>query len=320
MSLQYLWASCFSPASHSGLVIALGFSGRVCVPLAITKKIEMENTPQDIFATPSENPNGIPLEDISPPHFDEEAIQHAQPAVPLAEVKARRFWPFVLVLLCGSAVLGAVMAIALSGYHTTSKQVSAPAANVAPYVPAQSEPEASRSFGEPKDQPADVRPDAAERKTETTRGTVPRESTVASAKPISDAPTDDRQNSEARTTLEGALNEWLAATNARDIARQMDFYNPTVNAFYLKRSVPREVVHAEKSRVFAHANLVNIKAARRDIQVSRDGRTATMRFRKKYAIEGGDADRRGEVLQELRWRRTSDGWKIVSERDLRVIH
>ena len=44
-----------------------------------------------------------------------------------------------------------------------------------------------------------------------------------------------------------------------------------------------------------------------------------MRFRKKYAIEGGGEDRHGEVLQELRWERTDDGWKIVSERDLRVI-
>jgi ketosteroid isomerase-like protein len=44
-----------------------------------------------------------------------------------------------------------------------------------------------------------------------------------------------------------------------------------------------------------------------------------MRFRKKYAIEGGGEDRSGEVVQELRWRRTADGWKIVSERDLHVI-
>jgi hypothetical protein len=44
-----------------------------------------------------------------------------------------------------------------------------------------------------------------------------------------------------------------------------------------------------------------------------------MRFRKKYAIAGGDGERRGEVLQELRWQRTREGWKIVSERDLRVI-
>jgi hypothetical protein len=40
-----------------------------------------------------------------------------------------------------------------------------------------------------------------------------------------------------------------------------------------------------------------------------------MRFRKRYRID----ERGGEVLQELRWRRTDSGWRIVSERDLRVI-
>ena len=54
--------------------------------------------------------------------------------------------------------------------------------------------------------------------------------------------------------------------------------------------------------------------------MSRDGRTAVMRFRKRYQITGGPASRSGEVLQELRWRRTEGGWRIVSERDLRAIY
>jgi hypothetical protein len=53
--------------------------------------------------------------------------------------------------------------------------------------------------------------------------------------------------------------------------------------------------------------------------MSRDGRTAVMRFRKRYQITGGEGVRSGEVLQELRWRRTDGGWRIVSERDLRVL-
>jgi len=44
-----------------------------------------------------------------------------------------------------------------------------------------------------------------------------------------------------------------------------------------------------------------------------------MRFRKKYQIENASGSRRGEVVQELRWRKTIDGWKIFSERDIRVI-
>ena len=49
---------------------------------------------------------------------------------------------------------------------------------------------------------------------------------------------------------------------------------------------------------------------RQRARIQRDFRT--------YVIEG-KVSRQGEVLQELRWAKQEDGWKIVSERDLRVI-
>jgi ketosteroid isomerase-like protein len=122
-----------------------------------------------------------------------------------------------------------------------------------------------------------------------------------------------------QSELRSALGEWVAATNARDVGRQMGFYAPTVNVFYLSRNASREAVRAEKARVFAAARSVNVEAAPPDIRLSPDGRTAVMRFRKRYQIEGGAGNRNGEVLQELRWHRTGSGWKIVGERDLRVI-
>jgi len=124
---------------------------------------------------------------------------------------------------------------------------------------------------------------------------------------------------DSHVALRGALEEWVAATNARDIRKQMSFYNSSVNAFYLTRNVSREDVRAEKSRVFGSASAIDVRTGTPEIKLSPDGRNATMRFRKKYAIEGGARDRHGEVLQELRWQRTDKGWKIVSERDLRVL-
>jgi len=44
-----------------------------------------------------------------------------------------------------------------------------------------------------------------------------------------------------------------------------------------------------------------------------------MRFRKVYDIQNRSNSRRGEVIQELRWQQTSRGWKIFSERDIKVI-
>lgn len=123
----------------------------------------------------------------------------------------------------------------------------------------------------------------------------------------------------AAVSLRAALEAWVAATNARDIRRQMDFYLPVLKAFYLRRNFPKDGVRAEKEHVFARATSIRISAEEPEILFRDSGGVAVMRFRKSYAIESGAESRRGEVVQELWWRRTSGGWKILSERDVRVI-
>lgn len=132
-----------------------------------------------------------------------------------------------------------------------------------------------------------------------------------------DLPADE--TGETQTLLRERLDGWIAATNARDISEQMRYYSPTLSAFYLKRGVPTQVVRAEKARLFARASDVDIRADAPQIRFNSDGSLAIMRFRKQYTIENGARSRRGAVLQELRWKRDGDDWKIVSERDLRVL-
>lgn len=132
-------------------------------------------------------------------------------------------------------------------------------------------------------------------------------------------PAPARDESGEAAALRAGLSEWVDATNGRDIERQMDFYMPEVKAFYLARNVARAFVRAEKARAFATATAIEVRAEEPEI-IFRDGaRTAIMRFRKKYRVEDGRESRRGEVIQELRWQRTGRGWKIFSERDVRVI-
>jgi hypothetical protein len=121
------------------------------------------------------------------------------------------------------------------------------------------------------------------------------------------------------TILRASLEEWIGATNARDIGKQMTFYPSTIQAFYRTRNVPKEAVRAEKARVFKQARRIDVRADDPEIIFTDDGRAALMRFRKRYVIEGGPGERRGEVIQELRWRKTVSGWKITSERDVRVL-
>ncbi|MDQ1590880.1 MAG: hypothetical protein QOG71_1507 [Pyrinomonadaceae bacterium] len=133
------------------------------------------------------------------------------------------------------------------------------------------------------------------------------------------APVPRGGETNAATALRRALDNWIAATNARDIERQMSFYPPVLSAFYLTRNVTRAAVRAEKERVFLRARTVEVSADAPELIFQEAGQSAVMRFRKSYAIEGGVQERRGSVIQELRWRLTPQGWKIYSERDVRVI-
>jgi hypothetical protein len=119
--------------------------------------------------------------------------------------------------------------------------------------------------------------------------------------------------------LRDAVEEWIEATRRGDIPTQMRFYPGRVPVYYTWRDVPREAVRAEKVKVFGAASHLVITTDVPAIEVARDGLTGTTRFRKRYVIEGPVIRRRGEVLQELRWARTTDGWRIIGERDARVL-
>jgi YD repeat-containing protein len=128
-----------------------------------------------------------------------------------------------------------------------------------------------------------------------------------------------KDKEQASSSLRSALEEWIAATNARDIEKQMSFYAPVLTAYYRTRSVSREFVSSDKTRVFQQAELIDIRAGTPEIKIEPDGRAATMRFFKQYEIRGGGQDRRGEVVQELRWQLINGRWLIISERDVRVM-
>lgn len=119
--------------------------------------------------------------------------------------------------------------------------------------------------------------------------------------------------------LRGALDGWVAATNSRDLDKLMSFYDARLNTFYMARNVSREFVRSEKARLFKRADLLDIRASAPEITINRTDNTALMYFRKQYVMTGNGQERSGEVLQQLRWRRTGDEWKIVGERDAQVL-
>jgi ketosteroid isomerase-like protein len=144
--------------------------------------------------------------------------------------------------------------------------------------------------------------------------TDPPASASTTAKPPPARPENDQAN-----ILRAALDEWVAATNGRDIHKLMTFYMPRVRAFYLTRNVSNAVVRAEKARAFREADVIEVSTEEPEIIFPGDAPVAIMRFRKRYATKTGGREKRGEVIQELRWQRTNDGWRIISERDIKVL-
>jgi ketosteroid isomerase-like protein len=282
----------------------------------------MEMRERHEFVSPTEPT--VPLEAeqaLPPPRFDEKSVQRAQPAVPLARGARARSWPLWVITLCvlGGVLGGMLGGLALTLYQRGGQRAESQAPRQMPadapggiVVAPVAAPVA------PESKPADARAAAVQETTTpagATREAAP--DVAAKAEPRADGVTVE-PGADVQGELRSALGGWVAATNSRDVGRQMSYYAPTVEAFYLSRNAPRESVRAEKARLFAHASAVNVEAAAPEIRLSPDGRTAVMRFRKRYRIDGEES-RAGEVLQELRWRRTGDGWKIVGERDLRVL-
>jgi YD repeat-containing protein len=130
--------------------------------------------------------------------------------------------------------------------------------------------------------------------------------------------TDEQRAQEEIASLRVVLEEWVAATNARDLEKLMQFYSSKVDAFYHARNVSQDFVRADRARMFQRADAIEVTAGEPEININRDDGTATMRFRKTYITKVDGRERRGEVIQQLQWERTAEGWKIVSERDVKV--
>ncbi|HEV7860068.1 MAG TPA: hypothetical protein VGO91_15730 [Pyrinomonadaceae bacterium] len=130
---------------------------------------------------------------------------------------------------------------------------------------------------------------------------------------------DTAEAGEKFASLRKALDEWMTATNARNLEGLMNFYDARLNIFYQSRNVSRESVRAEKARLFQRTELLDVRAGTPEITINRVDGTALMYFRKQYLMTGNGQERSGEVLQQLRWRRIGKDWKIIGERDAQVI-
>lgn len=135
-----------------------------------------------------------------------------------------------------------------------------------------------------------------------------------------DAPTEGSDaDADTRGAISATINGWLAATNEKNVDAQMSFYAPVLQRYYRRNNYARAAVRADKARRFAQADSVQMSASAPEISLEQGGRVARVRFRKEYEVVGSAGTQSGEVLQELILIKSGDGWRIASERDLRVL-
>ncbi len=127
---------------------------------------------------------------------------------------------------------------------------------------------------------------------------------------------DQASSLDPSNELRSSLRDWIAATNARDLNRQMTFYAPVLEKYYLRPNTSASFVRADKSNLFAQTNSVRVNITEPSITFSNNGRIAIMRYNKSWNFSGARTES-GQALEELRWTKTKDGWRIISERDLR---
>ncbi len=165
---------------------------------------------------------------------------------------------------------------------------------------------------------------AFNRQTQFSPADSPNAQTIA---PAAVQPSPDRLTYDAPPTklmsdteiLQSSLDAWVAANNARDVDRQMDFYADNINRYYLSRNMTRAAVRADKNRLFSGQGATEMQIGGVNINLDAKRQNATMRFYKRYVINSSNNRRSGEVIQELKWTKTEQGWKITSERDVRVV-
>jgi eukaryotic-like serine/threonine-protein kinase len=227
---------------------------------------------------------------------EDEAVTVVNPSKSVSShpTGARRRFPLALVI--GSLALAALLGLLLYAWRNSANddpvmanvnENSSPVA--APSVQADATPAPQAETPTPSPQPSATQP-----------------ATPATEK--------------ERVALLSTVDGWLAAHNSRNLTQVTNFYMPNVSTFYLTQNTTRAAVRAEKARLFQAPSMTIRRTSEPQITFGQDSNTATTVFRKSYSRGGGDASQsQGEVLQEIIWQKTNRGWKIISERDLRVL-
>ncbi len=125
---------------------------------------------------------------------------------------------------------------------------------------------------------------------------------------------DDIKKEVAREVL-----AWKSLAESRDLNGYMDRYADRID-YYSKRGAGKAFVERDKRKAFTTYTSIRTNITNLTVTPGADGKTATATFDKEWDFSNSSKRTTGKVRSQMVFRKTGAGWRIVSERDLKVYY
>jgi hypothetical protein len=121
----------------------------------------------------------------------------------------------------------------------------------------------------------------------------------------------------AEAALQATLAGWLASWKQRDLEQQVAYYAPVLDTYFTQHNVPREKVRKDKEYSFwLYTRVHRYELSNLRIQWH-SPREAVATFRKTWDFSGRKRFS-GDEIEALTLVKTESGWRIKTERELKV--
>jgi hypothetical protein len=120
--------------------------------------------------------------------------------------------------------------------------------------------------------------------------------------------------SDAKAEVVNTLNAWASSIREHDFDRQMGFYAPVLDFYYLRKNVSVEEVRANRIKAFERFPRMNVELGNVDVKMESDTKAAAT-FDKTWHFDGVRPFS-GQVHQLVALTKSGNRWLITGERDL----
>lgn len=122
---------------------------------------------------------------------------------------------------------------------------------------------------------------------------------------------------EVKKAVSDRIYSWKSLAESRNLNAYMESYADKLD-YYNKKGASASSVRSDKQRAFTQYDSIQITLSNMTVTPDSSGETATAVFDKAWVFQNYTKTSQGKVQTQLKLRNIGGGWKITSERDLKV--